>query len=96
MAAPEPTYHSKVSPEYPKETETQQDDLKNKHIKMIDTFNEEMHKYLQIIQENTFELSEVLKEDTNRHREIQENTTKQVKDMNKTVQGLKMETETMT
>jgi hypothetical protein len=46
MAAPEPTYHSKVSPEYPKETETQQDDLKNKHIKMIDTFNEEMHKYL--------------------------------------------------
>lgn len=38
--------------------------------------------------------AKVLKAETNKYKEIEENTIKQVKEMNKTVQDLKMEIET--
>jgi hypothetical protein len=36
-----------------------------------------------------------LKEEMNKYKEIKENVTKQVKEFNKTAQGLKIEIETM-
>ena len=44
-----------------------------------------MSKSLEEIQQNTFKQAKALKEEANKHKEIQENIVKQVKDMNKTV-----------
>lgn len=43
------------------------------------------------IQEITFKYREALKEETNKYKEIQEYTIKQVREMNTTTQDLKME-----
>ena len=54
-------------------------------MKLIKAFKEEMNKFLKEIHENTFKQVKALKEEANKHKEIQENIVKQVKDMNKTV-----------
>jgi predicted nucleic acid-binding Zn-ribbon protein len=60
---------------------------------MIEAFNKKMNKSLKEIPENIFKQVEALKDEANKYKEIQENTIKQAKDMNKTVQDLKMEIE---
>lgn len=54
-------------------------------MKLIKAFKEDMNKFLKEIHENTFKQAKALKEEANKHKEIQENIVKQVKDMNKTV-----------
>ena len=93
MAPPEHNYSSTANARYPKETEAQEEDLKSNLIKMIKEFKEEMNKTLKEIQKNVFKQAEALKEEANKFKEIKENIIKQVKDMNKTVQELKMEIE---
>ena len=75
------SYLSTTNPGYPNETEAQEEDL----MKLIKAFKEEMNKFLKEIHENTFKQAKALKEEANKHKEIQENIVKQVKDMNKTV-----------
>jgi uncharacterized protein YukE len=61
---------------------------------MIEAFKEDIKNSLQEIQENTGKQGETLKEETNKpFKETQSNTNKQVKELNKTVQELKMEIE---
>ena len=47
------SYPTTASPGYPNKTKAQVNDLKSNHIKMIETFKEEMNKSLKEIQENT-------------------------------------------
>ena len=60
---------------------------------MIEAFKQKMNEPLKEIWKNTFKQVEALKEEANRQKEIQENTIKLVKDVNKTVQDLKREME---
>ena len=60
---------------------------------MIQAFKENINKSLKVIQENTFKQVYAWKEESIKYKEIQENTNKQVKEMNKTVQYLKREVE---
>ena len=53
MAPPELSCAATTNPVYPKETETQEEDLKSSLIKMIEAFKEEMNKSLKEIQETT-------------------------------------------
>lgn len=85
------SYPSTTNPGYPNETEAQEEDFKFNLMKLIKAFKEEMNKFLKEIHENTFKQAKALKEEANKHKEIQENIVKQVKDMNKTVQVLKRE-----
>ena len=62
---------------------------------MIKVFRKNINNSLKEIQENTAKQLEALKEETQKSlKELQENTIKQVNIMNKTIQDLKMETET--
>ena len=79
------SYPSTTNPGYPNETEAQEEDLKSNLINIIEVFKEDMDKSLKEIHENTFKQAKALKEEANKHKEIQENIVKQVKDMNKTV-----------
>jgi hypothetical protein len=64
-------------------------DLKSLLMMMMEEFKKE-------IQENTGKQLEAFKEETQKClRKLQENTTKQVMDLNKTTQDLKMEVETI-
>ena len=76
------SYPSTTNPGYPNETEAQEEDFK---FNLIKAFKEDMNKFLKEIHENTFKQVKALKEEANKHKEIQENIVKQVKDMNKTV-----------
>ena len=76
------SYLSTTNPGYPNETEAQEEDFK---FNLMKVFKEEMNKFLKEIHENTFKQAKALKEEANKHKEIQENIVKQVKDMNKTV-----------
>ena len=87
------SYPSTTNPGYPNETEAQEEDFKFNLMKLIKAFKEDMNKFLKEIHENTFKQAKALKEEANKHKEIQENIVKQVKDMNKTVQDLKGEIE---
>jgi hypothetical protein len=61
---------------------------------MINAFKEKMNKSLNKIQEDTITLVEAFKEETNKlFKEKQENAIKQMKEMNKSVQDMKMEIE---
>ena len=80
------SYPSTTNPGYPNETEAQEEDFKFNLMKLIKAFKEDMNKFLKEIHENTFkQVYMALKEEANKHKEIQENIVKQVKDMNKTV-----------
>ena len=61
---------------------------------MIEPFKEKMDKSLKEIQESTVKQTEVSKEEANEFlKDIQENTINQVKEINKTVQELKVKIE---
>jgi hypothetical protein len=63
---------------------------------VIEDFKKDINNSLKEIQENTGKQLEALKEETQTSlKELQENTIKQRKEMNKTIQDLKMKTETM-
>ena len=61
-------------------------------MKMIEDFKEDINKSLKEIRENRDEHVDALKKKTHKKcfQEVQENTVKQVKDLNKTVQDLKL------
>jgi transposase-like protein len=65
-------------------------------MKMIEDFKEDINNSLKETQMNTGKKVEALKEEPHKPlKDIEENTNKQVKSLNKTVQDLKMETETI-
>jgi DNA repair exonuclease SbcCD ATPase subunit len=81
-------------------------ELKENTDKQVEALKQETQKFLKELQENTAKQVEVLKElqantakrveETQKSlKEIQENTTKQAMKLNKTIQDLKMEVETM-
>jgi hypothetical protein len=57
---------------------------------MIEVFKANMYKSLKEVQDKTFKQAEALKDVTNKYNEVQENTGKLVKNVNKIVEGLKM------
>ena len=83
------SYLTLASIRYPDTPEEQENDLTSHRMKKIEAFDEEISKYLFKIQEDR--IKQAFKKETNKYERIQENATKQVKEMNKTVQDLKME-----
>jgi formate-dependent nitrite reductase cytochrome c552 subunit len=89
LASSEPNSPTIASPGYTNTPEKQDMDLKSLLLMMMEDFKKE-------IQENIGKQLEAFKEETQKClRELQENTTKQVMELNKTIQDLKMEVETM-
>jgi peptidoglycan hydrolase CwlO-like protein len=90
-----------ASPGYTITPETQDSDLKSLLMMMIEDCKKDINKFLKEIQEeNTGKQLEALKEETQKSlKELQEKKTKQnktikqAKEMNKTIQDLKMELE---
>ena len=65
-------------------------------LMMMKDFMKEINNSLEEIQENTSKKLEALKEETQKSlKELQENTIQQGKEMNKAIQDLKMEIETI-
>jgi uncharacterized protein YukE len=63
---------------------------------VIEDFTKDINNSLKEIQESTGKQIEALKEETQKSfKELQENTIKQAKEINKTIQDLKMKTETI-
>ena len=63
---------------------------------VTEDFKKDINKSLKQIQENTGKQLEALKEESQKSlKELQENTIKQAMEMNKTIQDLKMEIETI-
>ena len=83
------SYLTLASIRYPDTPEEQENDLTSHRMKKIEAFDEEISKYLFKIQEDR--IKQAFKKETNKYERIQENAIKQVKEMNKTVQDLKME-----
>jgi gas vesicle protein len=94
-----------VSPGYPITPEKQDLDLKSNLMMLVDDFKKGINNSVKEIQENianqvevlkeiqekTAKQVEVLKEETQKfHKELQENTTKQAIELNKTIQDLQM------
>jgi hypothetical protein len=94
LASSEPKSPTKVSPRYTIIPEKQDMDLKPLLMMMAEDFKKKINNSLKEVQDYTDKLLETLKEETQKSlKELQENTTKQV--MNKTIQDLKMEVETI-
>jgi hypothetical protein len=92
LASSESSSPTTVSPGYPNTPEKQDSDLKLHLMMMIEELKKHINNSLEEIQ-NTGKQLEVLKEETQKFfKELQENTTKQV---NKIIQDLKMEIETI-
>ena len=88
-ASSEPNSPTITSPEYTIITEEQDMDLKSFLMMMMKDLKKE-------IQENIGKQLEAFKGETQKFlRELQVNTTKQVMELNKTIQDLKMEVETI-
>ena len=63
---------------------------------LVKDFKKDINNSLKEKQDNTVKPLEVLKQETHKSlKEIQENANKQVKELNKTIQDLKMEVETI-
>jgi chromosome segregation ATPase len=76
--------------------EKQDLDLKSGLMRMTEDFKKDINNSLKEIQENTCKQLEALKEETQKSlKELQEKTIKQAKEMNKIIQDLKMEIETI-
>ena len=87
LASSEPNSPTIASPVYTIIPEKQDKDLKSLLMMMMEDFKKE-------IQENTGKQLEALKEETQKSLK-EENITKQVKLLNKTIQDLKLEVETI-
>jgi gas vesicle protein len=77
-----------ASPGQPNTLETQDSDLKSYLMMLVEDFKKSINNSLKEIQENTAKEAEVLKE-------LQENTPKVVMELNKTMQALEREVETI-
>ena len=89
LASSEPNSPTITSPGNTITPEKQDMDLKSLLMMMMEDFKNE-------IQENTGKQLEAFKEETQKClRELPENTTEQVMELNKTIQDLKMEVETI-
>jgi F0F1-type ATP synthase membrane subunit b/b' len=65
-------------------------------MKMIEDFKNDIKNSLKEIQQNTSKQVEVFKEEMHKTlKEVQENAIKQVKELNKTIQDLKLEVESL-
>ena len=96
LASSEPSSPTIVSPGYHNTPEKQDSDLKSLLMMMIEDFKKDINNSLKEIQENTGKQLEALKEETQKSlKELQENTIKLAEEMNKTIQDLKMEIETI-
>jgi chromosome segregation ATPase len=100
LASSEPSSPIKASTGYPNTPEKQDSDLKlHLMMMMIEDFKKDINNSLKEIQGDTGKQLEVLKrKQTNKQKflkELQENTTKQVVELNKTIQDLKREVETI-
>ena len=87
-----------ASPGYTITLAKQDLDLKSLLMMMIEDFKKDISNSLKEIRENTGKQLEALKEETQKYlKELQENIIiiKQAKEMNKTIQDLKMEIETI-
>jgi hypothetical protein len=91
LAPSEPISPTTASPGYPNTPENQDADLKSYLMKIIESFKEDINNLLKEIRKNTDKQVETLKEETN--TSLKENTIKQVKELNKVIQDLKMEGE---
>ena len=79
-----------ASPGYTITLEKQDSDLKSLFMMVIEYFKKDINNSLKEIQENIGKQLETLKEETQKSLKI-----KQAKEMNKTIQNLKMELETI-
>jgi hypothetical protein len=96
LALSEPSSPTITSSGYNITPEKQDLNLKSLLMTMIEDFKKDINNSLKEIQENTGKQVEALKEKTWQSlKKITENTIKQVKEMNKTIQDLKMEVETI-
>jgi septal ring factor EnvC (AmiA/AmiB activator) len=101
LASSDPNSNTIPSPGYTITLEKQGSDLKSHIMMMLEDLKNDMNKSLKEIQENTGKKVEALKDETHTHthththtkslKELQESITKQVKELNKTSQDLKME-----
>jgi hypothetical protein len=96
LASLKPSSSTTASPEYPNMLETQDSNSKSYLMMMIEDFNKDINNSLKEIQKNTGKQVEALKEETQKYLKVaKENKTKQVNDLNKTIQDLKMKIETI-
>jgi hypothetical protein len=96
LASSEPNSPNIASPGYTITQEKQDFDLKSLLMMMIEGFKKDINNSLKEIQENTGKQPEAPKEETQKSfKELQENAIKQAKEVNKTIQDLKMELETI-
>ena len=84
----EPNSPTRATSGYPYTPEKQDLDLKSQLMMLVEGFKKEMNNSLKEIQETTGEQVEALKE-------LQKSTTKRGKELNKIIQDLKMEVETI-
>jgi septal ring factor EnvC (AmiA/AmiB activator) len=96
LAPSEPNSPTIASPGYIITPEKQDSNLKSLFVIMIEDSKKDMNNSLKEIQENTGKQLEALKDETQKSlKELQENITKQAKKMNKIIQDLKIEIETI-
>jgi uncharacterized protein YukE len=85
-----------VSPGYTNTPEKQDSDLKSYLMMLVEDFKKGINNSLKEIKDNTAKQVEVLKEETQKSfKDLQKNTTKHVMQLNKIIQDLKIEVETI-
>jgi DNA anti-recombination protein RmuC len=95
LAPSEPSSPTTGSPGYPNTLGKQDSNLKSHLMMMREDFNN-INNSLKEIQEDTGKQAEAFKEETQKSfKELLENRAKQVKELNKTFQDLKMERKTI-
>jgi hypothetical protein len=96
LASSEPNSPTIASPGYTITPEKQDLDLQSLLMMVIDDSKKDINNTLKEIQENTSKQVEAHKEETQKSlKELPENTIKQAKEINKTIQNLKVEIETL-
>jgi hypothetical protein len=89
LASTEPSSLTTASPGYYNIPEKQDLDLKSYHMMLVEDFKKGINNSLKEIHDNTAK-----QERQKSLKESEENTTKEVMELNKTIQDLKMEVET--
>jgi hypothetical protein len=93
LAPSEPSSPTTVNPGYPNTAEKQDSDLKSYLMMIIEEFKKDINNFLKEIQENTGKQVEELKE--NPLKNYRKTQPKELKELNKTIQDLNMEIETI-
>jgi hypothetical protein len=96
LVSSEPSSCTTASLGYPNTLEKQDVNLKSHLMMLIQDVKNDVNNSLKEIQVNAGKWAEYLKEETQKSlKELQEYTTKQEKELNKTIEDLKMEVETI-